>query len=269
MAQASKTLSERRLQALSKKLRTLLDSAEVAVSDEKLACYWKIGELIAAERIAKASGYHNSILADLARETHVAMRTLQRAVILHDSYSQPPTANGLSWTHYRVLLQLSSPKEREFYAALARKEGWNTRQLRAAVLADQYGGRISSKVLLTRPSDPSYLYQAELEAIVDGDTLDLLVDVGFHTLVRQHVRLARIDAPEIDTVNGRAARNFVAEQLFGARTLVVKTHKTDLYGRYVADVFFSSAEVTLLECFSKGTYLNDLLLQHKHAVQVG
>jgi len=40
------------------------------------------------------------------------------------------------------------------------------------------------------------------------------------------------------------------------RTLVVATHKTDVYGRYVADLFFHGAEVTLLECFSKGTYLN-------------
>ncbi|MHC1610385.1 MAG: thermonuclease family protein [Candidatus Methanospirareceae archaeon] len=44
---------------------------------------------------------------------------------------------------------------------------------------------------------PEYIYKAKLERVVDGDTVDLIVDVGFYISVHQRFRLKGIDTPEI------------------------------------------------------------------------
>jgi hypothetical protein len=76
---------------------------------------------------------------------------------------------------------------------------------------------------LPRPSDPSYLYKAEVRDVIDADSLlldiddadSLLLDIdlGFEVIRRQRIRLARIDAPPRDTPEGAAGRRFVREQL--------------------------------------------------------
>lgn len=54
-----------------------------------------------------------------------------------------------------------------------------------------------------------------------------------------------------------------------AGTVVVKTEKTDIYGRYIAHVFFTSRKTTTSNCFARGDYLNDLLVGKKLADVVG
>ena len=123
-------------------------------------------------------------------------------------------------------------------------------------------------VRIERPTEPSYLYAATVLNVVDGDTLDLTIDLGFHTDRRGRFRLADIDAPELDTKAGRAARDFVVTRLANARTLVVKTQhaqRTDLYGRYIAHVFYSPTQVDIDACFQTGTHLNNELLDDGHA----
>ena len=66
---------------------------------------------------------------------------------------------------------------------------------------------------LPRPSDPSYLYKAEVRDVIDADSLLLDIDLGFEVIRRQRIRLARIDAPPRDTPEGAAGRRFVREQL--------------------------------------------------------
>lgn len=268
MTRSQKALSERKFQALVRRTKRILSSAEGAASAQKLTAFWKVGELIAAERIAREAGYHNSVLRDLARETGLALRTLQRAVVFHETYKAPPTGDGLSWSHYRVLLQLPTKQQRDFYARLARESRWTTKQLQAAVSQGLHTGEPPEKPKLTRPHDPSYLYKAHVTGIIDGDTLDLLIELGFYTLTRHRVRFAQIDAPAAETREGRAAKTFVAEQLLAARTVVVKTIKTDTYGRFVVHLFVAPTETSIAECFVTGTHLNDLLVRKGHAVVV-
>lgn len=269
MTASDSTLSEKRFLSLAAKLRSTLLSADQASVDQKLTAYWRVGRLIADEKISQKAGYHNAILRDLSRETGVSLRTLQRALLFQELYSKPPKSNGLSWSHFRVLLQLPSSKERNFYALKAREFSWNSKQLEAAVTANLFSGGHVPQPTLTRPTDPSFLYKAQILALIDADTLELLIDLGFHTLSRQRVRLAQLDAPEISTKEGRAARNFVARQLASARSVVVKTLKTDIHGRFVVHLFFTSTELSIVECFNTGTHLNDLLLREKHARLIG
>jgi micrococcal nuclease len=56
-----------------------------------------------------------------------------------------------------------------------------------------------------------YVYRASLVKIVDADTLDLRVDLGFRVAFGDRFQLAGINAPEHNTVAGKAAIQFVTE----------------------------------------------------------
>ena len=45
--------------------------------------------------------------------------------------------------------------------------------------------------------EPCYRYRARLERVVDGDTIDVLIELGFYVTLRERVRLEGIDTPEI------------------------------------------------------------------------
>jgi endonuclease YncB( thermonuclease family) len=247
----------------------LLSEAESSASLGKLQAYWKLGARIAKERLVQRAGYHNSVLRDLAADSGVAARTLQRAVSLHETYAKLPQKLELTWSHYRLLLQLRSRTERSFYERLAADQALSARDLRRAIAAGLFHVRSGKKPKLERPASPEYLYAAKRVEIVDGDTVDLEIDLGFDVSVRQRIRLAHLDAPELDTAEGRAARDFLAAELLAARTIVVQTRKADLHGRYLARLFLSSRQVSIEKCFGEGTYLNDLLVSERHARILG
>ena len=90
-------------------------------------------------------------------------------------------------------------------------------------------------------------YRARLAAtakggVVDGDTLDVVIDLGFHVTRQERVRLAGVNAPEMDTPAGPVARDWVVAwltQATGEWPLLLRTEKPnprDRYGRYVAAV---------------------------------
>lgn len=84
-----------------------------------------------------------------------------------------------------------------------------------------------------------YHYAATIERVIDGDTVDLSIDLGFSVWIRQRVRLAGIDAPERYTDAGRAAKAYLAALLpegLKVQTQTMKAESTEKYGRYLADV---------------------------------
>ena len=91
-----------------------------------------------------------------------------------------------------------------------------------------------------------YTYAAKLIEVIDGDTVDLLIDVGLEIHKRERCRLYGIDAPEMPTEAGKAAKAYL-ETLINAATgeLFVATRKmtrkpkekTDKYGRYLAVLY--------------------------------
>ena len=91
-----------------------------------------------------------------------------------------------------------------------------------------------------------FTYAAKLIQVIDGDTVDLLIDLGFGVHVKERCRLYGIDAPEMPTEAGEAAKAYL-ESLIGAATgdLHVQTIKmtrkpkerTDKYGRYLAVLY--------------------------------
>lgn len=91
-------------------------------------------------------------------------------------------------------------------------------------------------------------YKATVIRVVDGDTLELELDLGFDTFRKEKVRLARVDTPEVYGVKkesaeyqkGQLASQFTKEWIEKTNgEIVVKTEKdkTGKYGRYIVEVF--------------------------------
>ena len=89
-----------------------------------------------------------------------------------------------------------------------------------------------------------YSYKFKVVRVVDGDTVDVLIDLGFNTFTRQRVRLAGIDAPEIrgqtDEVEamGRQATQWLANRLTDTNGLRLESQKGQgKYGRYLVTFY--------------------------------
>jgi len=84
-----------------------------------------------------------------------------------------------------------------------------------------------------------YQYSAKLQKVVDGDTVDLVVDLGFSINVTMRFRLDGIDAPEMKAptlVEGKSAKEHLGVLLADANNGVIYVDSLgrDKYGRWVA-----------------------------------
>lgn len=105
------------------------------------------------------------------------------------------------------------------------------------------------------------IYKAYLERVVDGDTLHVILDLGFKIQHREILRLRGVNAPESKTQEGRRSSAALKHILKKAPFLVIKTISTDVYGRYIADVFLAGVgEEDVQKVADEGVYLNQLLL---------
>ena len=107
-----------------------------------------------------------------------------------------------------------------------------------------------------------YSYKARLDRVVDGDTIHVTLDLGFKITHKEILRLTKINAPEFKTLEGKKSSDALKNILKDVPFLIVKTNKTDIYGRYLADVFFSENknETNLQKVADSGIYLSQLLL---------
>lgn len=93
---------------------------------------------------------------------------------------------------------------------------------------------------------PAYTYSATVIRWVDGDTVDLAVDVGFHFTFTDRFRLYGVDTPERGQVNHHEAWHFCEALAPVGAKVVVKTYAAhEKYGRWLADIYpeHSSASI--------------------------
>ena len=106
-----------------------------------------------------------------------------------------------------------------------------------------------------------YRYNAHLINVVDADTVDLLVDLGFRVQMQMRVRLLGIDAPERYTERGKLATQFVKNHLECYKdNLILETFKDKQgkFGRYLGVIYRGNSEKISL---------NDELLEKGYAVK--
>jgi micrococcal nuclease len=88
-----------------------------------------------------------------------------------------------------------------------------------------------------------YIYKASLIRVVDGDTVDLIIDLGFDTSRHERFRLYGIDAPEVRTAAGKEAKAWLEDALMPLEPIYVQTiqlstkAKRDKYGRFLAVLY--------------------------------
>ncbi len=96
---------------------------------------------------------------------------------------------------------------------------------------------------------------AEVLRVVDGDTLEVMLDLGWGIHHKTKVRLAGINCPEMSTPEGVAARDFVRDLLWGPMKIEVASHSLDKYGRTLGTVYFPAGQGLAdlaAELFAKG-----------------
>jgi micrococcal nuclease len=109
-----------------------------------------------------------------------------------------------------------------------------------------------------------YTYRVrKVHKIVDGDTIDVDIDLGFNVSFYQRVRLAGIDTPESRTTNkaekelGLEVKKKLSDYLANATNIVIRTEKpdsTEKYGRILGWLYIDGVEKSVNEALIAGGY---------------
>ena len=110
-----------------------------------------------------------------------------------------------------------------------------------------------------------YEYSAELVRVVDGDTCDALIDLGFDTWVKKRIRFYGVDTWESRTrdleekAKGLEAKAFTKDLLENSDEgkFAIRSHGVGKYGRVLGEIFLKGQDKSL----------NDLLKDHGHAYE--
>jgi len=110
-----------------------------------------------------------------------------------------------------------------------------------------------------------YEYTAKLDRVVDGDTCDALIDLGFDTWVKKRIRFKGVDTWECRTRDldekkkGLAAKEFTKNLLENSDggKFALRSHGVGKYGRVLGELFVKGETKSV----------NDLLLENGHAYE--
>jgi len=86
----------------------------------------------------------------------------------------------------------------------------------------------------------NYIRKAKCINVVDGDTIDVDIDLGFYTTIRQRFRLLRVNTPEIygeEKLKGLISKSFTQTKLLN-KEIVFQSTKTDSFKRWLAEVWY-------------------------------
>jgi len=160
-------------------IRKLIEESRQAVATTvnvgMTLLYWRVGKRINEETLkGKRADYGKQILATLSQElsqdygngfSYSALtRMVKFAECFSDSKIVATLSQQLSWSHFRELLPLDKPLQRDFYAEMCRIEGWNVRTLRKKI-----GGMLYERTALSKK--PERLAALELAKLKKEDKL--------------------------------------------------------------------------------------------------
>jgi len=119
--------------------------------------------------------------------------------------------------------------------------------------------------------DP-YIYRIKsVLKVVDGDTIDAAIDLGFDISLTKRIRLAGIDTPESRTKDeyekklGIESKEWLKKKLEGQTDIIVKTElpdSTEKYGRILGHLFIGDKEVSAV---NKKKSVNNQMIEEGYA----
>ncbi len=124
-----------------------------------------------------------------------------------------------------------------------------------------------------------YEYNCTVERVVDGDTIDVVLDLGFDILYKSRVRLYGIDTPESRTrdkdekARGKMAGAFLEEAIEDGEKVIIQTKLKDSrgkFGRILGDVVVDGININqlMVKCHLAVAYhgqsKNDVEAEHMH-----
>ena len=83
------------------------------------------------------------------------------------------------------------------------------------------------------------------DRVVDGDTIDCIIDFGFDLVKKERFRLNRINAPETrgkEKERGLISKKFLKELIEG-KSVIIETQKKGKYGRYLCELYFDKVNI--------------------------
>jgi len=102
--------------------------------------------------------------------------------------------------------------------------------------------------------DP-YIYRIRsIHKVVDGDTIDASIDLGFDISLTKRIRLAGVDTPESRTTDanekkyGLESKEWLKKMVEGAKNILIKTElpdSTEKYGRIIGHLFINDQDTSL------------------------
>tara|TARA_R100000988_G_scaffold95956_1_gene62476 strand:+ start:196 stop:564 length:369 start_codon:yes stop_codon:yes gene_type:complete len=114
-----------------------------------------------------------------------------------------------------------------------------------------------------------YNYKIEVLRVIDGDTIDAEIDLGFDVKIKKRIRFMGINTPESRTrdleekARGLAAKDRVKQLLDGCTNITLCSHGVGKFGRCLGEIMLDMVdgqEKLTLES------LNQLLINEGHAV---
>jgi micrococcal nuclease len=119
-----------------------------------------------------------------------------------------------------------------------------------------------------------YEYACKVERVVDGDTIDVVLDLGFDILYKSRVRLYGIDTPESRTRNldekarGKMAAAFLKDAINNGKKVVIQTKLKDSrgkFGRVLGDVVVDGINInqSMIDNYHAAAYFG----QSKEAIE--
>lgn len=146
-------------------IKTLIEQSRYniyrAVNFAMVQTYWQIGKRIVEEEQAGnvRAGYGKSLIEMLAERltTDFGKGFSRRNVFyMRSLYVSFPIVHALraqlSWTHYRLILQVENQNEREYYLNEAANEHWSTRQLERQIQTNSYQRVLSTNIEVEIPA---------------------------------------------------------------------------------------------------------------------
>jgi predicted nuclease of restriction endonuclease-like (RecB) superfamily len=160
-------------------IRALIEETRSAVAVTVNAgmtlLYWRIGKRICEDILRKErAGYGDEIVATLSRQLTTdygggfSEKSLRHMILFSETFPEleivSTLSRQLSWSHFKEIIYLKQPLQKEFYAEMCRVERWSVRTLR-----DKIASMLYERTALSRK--PEELARTELESLREKDRM--------------------------------------------------------------------------------------------------